>query len=639
MNTEIVTYYYNYTPVGDILVLAICMVFVILIKTAYINLTRNFYYLKSMIILLFTAGLSDLLFNVSMNHIGEIPPVLHYIPRALMHLTIFANLMLYVLYMKEPMNLEERSNRRFFITALVGYVVVTVFEIVGPILHIGFYIDDELNVHNGFPIFPAGYVFYVGMVLFLFIKYHDRVFKQVFNGVFATILVSMLIIFVQHRFGQSSYTVATFTFPIYALLYLVHSNPYDIESGALGRNAFYDYIKNSHEHKRPLLIMSLVLYDYDVEGYNYPLEIIGIIRYFLMHFFKRTSLFELSGGRRRVMIADIGKNSDYKETADALLEQFEKVYPVFKIDYKIVAMTTIDEMGKGRDYLELFEFIEDKMPKNNIRFVDEQDVKRYLDSKYILNELADIQEKNDLNDPRVEVYCQPVFNIKKGIYDTAEALMRLRLPELGMVFPDVFIPIAEKNNYIRTLTKIILNKTCVQIKKLLDEGYGVRRISVNFSVFDVRDNDFCHMVESIVHDAGIGFNNIAIEITESQNEQDFEVVKERINELKGSGIKFYLDDFGTGYSNFERIMELPFDIIKFDRSLVIASSSDDKLKAMVSHIAKMFNDMDYAVLYEGIEDDADEARCIDMSAKYLQGYKYSKPIPIEKLTEYFVKTV
>jgi EAL domain-containing protein (putative c-di-GMP-specific phosphodiesterase class I) len=60
---------------------------------------------------------------------------------------------------------------------------------------------------------------------------------------------------------------------------------------------------------------------------------------------------------------------------------------------------------------------------------------------------------------------------------------------------------------------------------------------------------------------------------------------------------------------------------------------------MVSHIAKMFNDMDYAVLYEGIEDEADEARCMDMSAKYLQGYKYSKPIPIEKLTDYFAKTV
>jgi EAL domain-containing protein (putative c-di-GMP-specific phosphodiesterase class I) len=84
-------------------------------------------------------------------------------------------------------------------------------------------------------------------------------------------------------------------------------------------------------------------------------------------------------------------------------------------------------------------------------------------------------------------------------------------------------------------------------------------------------------------------------------------------------------------------MELPFDIIKFDRSLVIASSNDQKMKEMVSHLAKMFSDMNYSILYEGIEDEDDEARCKEMSAKYLQGYKYSRPIPIKELTEYFSK--
>ena len=115
------------------------------------------------------------------------------------------------------------------------------------------------------------------------------------------------------------------------------------------------------------------------------------------------------------------------------------------------------------------------------------------------------------------------------------------------------------------------------------------------------------------------------------------ILKEAVSELKDTGIKFYLDDFGTGYSNFERIMELPFDIIKFDRSLVIASSTDEKLKNMVSHLAKMFSDMEYAVLYEGIENEEDEERCMAMSAKYLQGFRYSKPIPIERLTEFFEK--
>ena len=137
---------------------------------------------------------------------------------------------------------------------------------------------------------------------------------------------------------------------------------------------------------------------------------------------------------------------------------------------------------------------------------------------------------------------------------------------------------------------------------------------------------------------GIPFEKVAIEITESQSERDFELIKERINELKYTGIKFYLDDFGTGYSSFERIMELPFDIIKFDRSLTVASGTDVKLQTMVTYLAHMFTDMNYSVLYEGIEDENDEQRCIGMFARYLQGYKYSRPIPIEQLTGFFYRS-
>ena len=108
-------------------------------------------------------------------------------------------------------------------------------------------------------------------------------------------------------------------------------------------------------------------------------------------------------------------------------------------------------------------------------------------------------------------------------------------------------------------------------------------------------------------------------------------MKAKIDELRRQGIKFYLDDFGTGYSNMERIMELPFDIIKFDRTLVIASGTGERSERIVENLAQMFKDMDYSVLYEGVEDDADEERCREMCASYLQGYKYSRPVPIEQL--------
>ena len=104
--------------------------------------------------------------------------------------------------------------------------------------------------------------------------------------------------------------------------------------------------------------------------------------------------------------------------------------------------------------------------------------------------------------------------------------------------------------------------------------------------------------------------------------------------LHEKGITFYLDDFGTGYSNFERIMELPFQIIKFDRSLVIQSAKSDESRYMVGSFAKMFRHLDYNILFEGIENEEDEKNCKEMDAQYLQGYKYSKPIPIYDLEKF-----
>ena len=104
------------------------------------------------------------------------------------------------------------------------------------------------------------------------------------------------------------------------------------------------------------------------------------------------------------------------------------------------------------------------------------------------------------------------------------------------------------------------------------------------------------------------------------------------------GIKIYLDDFGTGYSNMEHIMKLPLDIIKFDRSLVESASLNKSFEFMVSSLSNMFSIIGYSLLYEGIEDESDQKRCISMKAEYLQGYRYSKPVPIESLKLYIGKT-
>ena len=157
------------------------------------------------------------------------------------------------------------------------------------------------------------------------------------------------------------------------------------------------------------------------------------------------------------------------------------------------------------------------------------------------------------------------------------------------------------------------------------------------SVLELKEDTFCGDMNRIIDNNQSPVEKVAIELTESNSEADHMIMKEKIEELRGKGIQFYLDDFGTGYSNMERIMELPFDIIKFDRSMVIASGMDERSENIVQSLARMFKDMKYSVLYEGIEDEKDEERCKAMSAMYLQGYKYSRPVPIEKLRAFIPK--
>ena len=630
-----VTYYENYSPVGDVLVLAISIVFFILIRAAYINKQKNYAIFLRILILLPVAAVCNILFHIFMNNIGEVENSLIYLTRMGYHMSLFGMLVLYISYVVETVKFTDGTGKKYMHAAYVGFAAVVLYEFTGIIFRFGFYIDDLGQVHGGFPFFAIGYVYFIAIAVWALYKGSESIYKQIIRGVLGCTLVSFVVMFLQGVHGQRSFTTASFTFPVFALLYLVHANPYDLTIGTIGADSFRDLIHYSYERKRSLYIMSLYLPDFDRPGSKYPDYIQSNIRSVSNKFFKGATLFEVGDGHL-ILTIDIVRNPDYAQSGQKMIESFLEKYEQYHYDYKITKVKTVDD-GDKLDYLNLIQYVQNRTPSNCVREIGEKEIESFREHKYIVQQLADINAKRDPDDPRVLAFCQPVLNTFNNCYDTAEALMRLKLPEIGMVFPDRFIPIAEKYNYIQGLSEIVLAKACKEIRLLLDQGYHITRISVNMSAFDIRRPDFSEMVKNTIYRVGIPAELIAIEITESQSESEFKLVGDKIYELQQCGIKFYLDDFGTGYSNFERIMELPFDIIKFDRSLTVSSGTSIKSETIVSYLAHMFSDMGYAVLYEGVEDETDEDRCMRMCARYLQGYKYSKPIPIEDLADYFLK--
>ena len=622
----------NYTPVGDLTVVAVCLVMLALIAFSYIRKTAAFRTFLFIIPCLILSALLDVAYNQLAWKLGAVPAV--YILRCLFHAALFTVFFLFTLYITEVTHMVRRQT-----IAVLCISISILLAVIGVDIYTGF--RGLATAESGAELKSGGHaVFIIGYLLFalcdvsLLASVRHRLYKRVMWGFYSSVAISFSILLLQRILGGgSSFTVATFLFPVIAMFYIMHSNPYDAEMGTLDSAALSDIVRYYHEKNTDFIFMSLFLPAFTGEGKAIPETIRSLVRKFAMEFFRSATLFNPGSGHLLLLFRK-NKNPDYEHRIEKILRAFRDYYRVLQYDYKIVIGESIGQISRKNEYASFIRSIHRTMEDNTVHRITPEDVAAFDRSEYILQELADIHKRHDLNDRRILVYCQPVYNVQSGRYDTAEALMRLQLDDIGLVFPDQFIYLAEDHGFIHTLTEIILHKTCEEIRKLNDSGYRISRISVNVSMLELKEDRFCDDISNIISLSGISGDKIAIELTESRTESEFDVMKAKIEELKEKGLKFYLDDFGTGYSNMERIIELPFDIIKFDRSLVIACNSSTRSEKIVRKMADLFSTLEYSVLYEGIESESDETRCREMAASYLQGYKFSRPVPIAELRRF-----
>ena len=628
-------YMVNYSAVGDLVVVSIGCVILILMLFSYINKSHSFKIFFSNVLLVMLAAATNVCFHSALNtgngeYISQM-----YILRCLYHIFLFLVFQMFVIYIGEVTRLKHKARLLFASLGGAVFAVVVGLDIVDTVRGLSFSLTESGAVFQSRGVFIYGYLAFVVLIIGELFYVRKRLYRRVMLGFYGTMGISFLILLLSGQRGESSFTTATFLFPLIAMFYIMHSTPYDASMGTVDSRAIREMVKHYYDRGRDFMFLSIYLRALDDEGKSLPEGVRATVRRFSVDFFRSATLFQVSTGHV-ILVFPLRRNPDYEQRLKNIMIAFQEEYHRFRYDYKIVIGKSIDEVSRKNEYVSFIRDIHRDMEENTVRRIGAEDVKRFNSNEYVLHELADIYNRHDLDDPRVLAYCQPVFNIKTGKYDTAEALMRLKLEKQGLVFPNQFIPLAEENGYIHVLTEIILNKTCRAVRKLIEQGYEISRVSVNVSAVELRDEKFCNDITSIIDHNHLDGEKIAIELTESKTDNDFMLMKNKISELRQRGIKFYLDDFGTGYSNMERIMELPFDIIKFDRSMVIACGINERSKKIVLSLASMLAEMNYAVLFEGVENNSDEQMCAGMSASYLQGYKYSKPVPIERL-EYYLE--
>ena len=628
-----VLYYQNYVVVGDIIALALCFVVEVLMLSTYTVKRTNLNIFRGGNRLVAIAALASIAYHQLMNHLTTQTVVWMCILRMLAYIALIWTYVCFCVYIRNVVEMEERHRKMFRISVFGAGILFTIAEIVDPFVEVGFYVDKEMAIHQNYytDVFRFAYVYFSVTLVYMLIKYHKKIIGKMMRSIWCVVVLSFAIMVYQAEMITTTYTAVTFAFPIIAVLFLFHYNSYDLVTGTLDQYAFDEYLEDMKGKK--FSMVSLCLPDIQQETMR-SLSIRFLRRN--DSFFNGSCCFRLRNNRL-VLVYQKEKNPKYKKVLNYLYREFLKANDADKNDYKVVLTDNIDTLETGAQYIQLFEYVEDAIPVNSIKNCNAETIHAFMKYQYIFQQAQDIYRKGDLDDERVKVYCQPVLNTEKNVFNTAEALMRLELPELGMVYPDQFIPMLEKHQYIHVFSKIILNKTCKAIKVIEAEGYSIERISINFSIQELKLDSFSRDVEEIIVANGVNPSQIAIELTESKNDKDFINMKRVMEEMQEKGIQFYLDDFGTGYSNIEKIIGLPIDIIKFDRSLTLLAAKSDETKFMVGSFSEIFKKADYQILFEGVEDENDEKQCKDMNAKYLQGYRYSRPIPIERLKEFLVK--
>ncbi|MDQ0113504.1 putative bifunctional diguanylate cyclase/phosphodiesterase [Paenibacillus harenae] len=240
---------------------------------------------------------------------------------------------------------------------------------------------------------------------------------------------------------------------------------------------------------------------------------------------------------------------------------------------------------------------------------------------------------NALQTNQFSLHYQPKMNATTGQLCGIEALIRWLHPELGLVPPDKFIPLAEQAGFILEIDKWVFREACRQNKAWQDAGLQPICVSVNISGRHFFQGNLIEMIASALEDTGLPPEYVSIEITEGVFMRDMEQVIETILYLRKLGIQISMDDFGTGYSTLNQLQRLPISDVKLDRSFIQGITTDEKKSSIVRAIIELVHSMNMRVVAEGVETDDESRFCKELKCDELQGYLFSRPLPAHQFEE------
>lgn len=248
-----------------------------------------------------------------------------------------------------------------------------------------------------------------------------------------------------------------------------------------------------------------------------------------------------------------------------------------------------------------------------------------------------------LRDGEFKPFYQPKYDIRTRRIVGAEALVRWISPELGFMPPGKFIPLFEQNGFVIPVDHYLLEKTCQLQRERLDAGKPVVPISVNQSrLHMVAEEGYLEKMQEIVDKYKLPAGLIELEVTETvfgdfDAKAGMKSAEEIINALHEMGFTISVDDFGSGYSSYTMLGNLPMDVMKVDRSILVGADTSEKMRQILANVINLGNSLGMKVICEGIETREQEELLLELGCHIGQGFLNCKPIPVDDFIAFFEK--
>ena len=235
------------------------------------------------------------------------------------------------------------------------------------------------------------------------------------------------------------------------------------------------------------------------------------------------------------------------------------------------------------------------------------------------------------------MHYQPIVDLQSGALSGVEALVRWNHPELGLLLPEKFIPLAQETGLIIDIGRWVLRQACRQAGLWHQAGYGSLSISVNISAIEFDQTQLISSISHVLAETGISPELLELEISESTLMRDAETSAQILQALKDMNIKIAMDNFGTGYSSLRYLKHFSIDILKIDRSLTHDIIIDPDSSEIIAAIIAMARNLDLLVLATGIETKEQFDFLHHLRCDRAQGFLFSRPMIAQDMLHFLAQ--